>query len=342
VDDQTVKPQELNLRSQVFMDRFASNTLRTLGIVFTSIFVIVCCLALLLLALCAGMLGGIGGSGHHDPQTVNLFYGSILGAILIVTLGVLVIAKLAKGIVREPAGIEAPVWGQPPSPTLSKVEGTVPWSEAPPRPVPPNPDQPDSAHPAFAQPATAPPPIPIQPTIAQRPSHDVVTHLSPASRAAIQRLVTANAAQVVLGTLGWQWALHSTTARFRQNPLTPFASGFITNLPYLVLLLSLLRRPGRRAFAYALTVPSILILLGLFSSSATIYYLLHIAHSATPFFLLVPWALHILILYLAWQAIRLTGILPNPARLIAAAAVIFSYYVFLLPILVFFLNYFWH
>jgi hypothetical protein len=330
------------------MDRFASNTLRTLGIVFTSIFVIVCCLALLLLALCAGILGGIGGSGHHDPQTVNLFYGAILGAIAVVTIGVFVIAKLAKGIVREPAGLEPPAnsrWGQLPSPALSEAEGAVQRSEAQ-QPLPPGIEQQGAAQADSVQ-SDVPqselaPPTPAPPIAQPRPSHDVVTHLSPASRSAIQRLVTAIAAQVVLGTLGWQWALHSTTARFRQNPLTPFASGFITNLPYLVLLLSLLRRPGRRAFAYALTIPSILILLGLFSSSATIYYLLHIAHSATPFFLLVPWAVHILILYLAWQAIRLTGILPNPARLIAAAAVIFSYYVFLLPILVFFLNYFWH
>ncbi|HLW86600.1 MAG TPA: hypothetical protein VKR60_15390 [Candidatus Sulfotelmatobacter sp.] len=320
------------------MDRFASNTLRTLGIVFTSIFVIVCCLALLLLALCAGILGGVGGSGHHDPQTVNLFYGAILVAILIVTLGVLVIARLAKGIVHEPAGIGAPVWGQPPS--------TVPWSNAPP-PEPPNPDQPDSAQPDFAQrdlsqPATAPPPTPIQPTTPQpRPSHDVVTHLSPASRAAIQRLVTAIAAQVVLGTLGWQWAFHATATPFHPNRLIPYVSGFASNLPYLVLLLSLLRQPGRRAFAYALTIPSLLLLSGIFSSSAIIFYLIRTAHASMSFLsflLLIPWALHILILYLAWKAIRLTGIFPNPARLIAAAAVTFVYYA-LLPVALAYLTY---
>jgi|SRR5579863_3390030 hypothetical protein len=318
------------------MDRFASNTLRTLGIVFTSIFVIVCCLALLLLALCAGMLGGVGGSGHHDPQTVNLFYGAILVAVLIATLGVLVIARLAKGIVHEPAGIGAPGWGQPPSPALSEVEGTVPWSDPPPRPAPPSPDQPD-----LSQSATAPPPAPVQPTISQQPSHDVVTHLSPASRAVIQRLVTAIAAQVVLGTLGWQWAFHATATPFHPNRLVPYVSGFASNLPYLVLLLSLLRQPGRRAFAYALTIPSLLLLSGLFSSSAIIFYLIRTAHASMSFFsflLLIPWALHILILYLAWKAIRLTGILPNPARLITAAAITFVYYS-LLPVLLAFLTY---
>jgi hypothetical protein len=322
------------------MDRFASNTLRTLGIVFTSIFVIVCCLALLLLALCAGILGGIGGTGHHDPQTVNLFYGSIIGAIAIVTIGVLIIAKLARGIVREPAGVETsapPVWAQPPS--------AVQRSEAPRQPQPPITNHPDvpqarSAQQDLGQPELAPP-TPAPPTDQTRAPHDVVTHLSPASRAAIQRLVTAIAAQVVLGTLGWQWALRFATTPFHPNRLTPFVSGFASNLPYLVLLLNLLRRPGRRAFAYALTIPSILLLSGIFSRFAMIFYLFRTAHASLSFLsflLLIPWALHILILYLAWQTIRLTGILPNPARLIASAAVTFIYYS-LLPVLLAFLTY---
>jgi len=93
------------------MDRFASNTLRTLGIVAVSIVVIIGSLALLLLALCAGMFGGIGGLGsssHHDPQTVKVFYGSILAAVVLVIIGVLSIAKLAKGIVRESTALPAP------------------------------------------------------------------------------------------------------------------------------------------------------------------------------------------------------------------------------------------
>src|SRR5271169_1974008 len=100
------------------MDRFASNTLRTLSIVAISIFVIVGCLLLLLLALCAGMLAGSGSSAHHDPQTTKLFYGSILAAVVLAIIGVLSIAKLAKGIVRESPSsqLAAP---QPESPSLS-------------------------------------------------------------------------------------------------------------------------------------------------------------------------------------------------------------------------------
>jgi hypothetical protein len=54
--------------------------------------------------------------------------------------------------------------------------------------------------------------------------------------------------------------------------------------------------------------------------------------SAGLLFSLVPWVLDILIFYLAWKAIRLSRIFPNPARLLVAAVVIF-FYNFLMPIL---------
>jgi hypothetical protein len=295
------------------MDRFASNTLRTLAIIAISIFVIIGALALLLLALCAGMFGGLGSPSHHDPQTVNLVYGSILAAVVLVTVGVLIIAKLAKGIVRESA-LPPLRWNAPDPSTV-----------APPKAAPP---------PALAQATT------LQP----RPAPVVVTHLSPSSRAAIHNLVLVIAAQiaaqVALGILGWQWALHSTFAAFRPSLPIALVSAFASNLPYLVLLVSLLLKPGRRAFAYSLAIPSLLILFGIFGNSTTIFYFLRFTHSAAAsFLLLIPWALHIFILYLAWKAIRLTGILPNPARLILAAVVVFLYYS-LLPVLVLVLNYF--
>ena len=278
------------------MDRFASNTLRTLGIVALSIFVIVGSLPLLLLALCAGMFGGLGSPSHHDPQTVKLFYGSILAAVALVTFGVLIIAKLAKGIVREPAGSPLP----------------APQAES------------------------------QSPPLAPRITTDVAAHLSPASRSAIHTLVLAIAAQIAaqiaIGILGWQWALQSPIASFR--PALPIAlvSGIASNLPYLVLLFSLLRKPSRRTFAYSLVIPSLLILFGIFGNSASIFFLLRFAHSPASFLLLIPWALHIFILYLAWKAIRLTGIFPNPARLIIAAVVVVIYYS-LLPVLAVVLRY---
>jgi hypothetical protein len=276
------------------MDRFASNTFRTLGIVAISICVIVGCLLLLLLALCAGMLGAAGNPAHHDPQTTKLFYGSILAAAILVIIGVLSIAKLAKGIVRESTALPAP--------------------------------QPESQS------------LPLAPSVA----HDVAAHLSPASRSAIHTLVLALAAQiaaqVAVGVLGWQWALQSPIASFRPSVPIALVSGVASNLPYLVLLFSLLNNPSRRTFAYSLVIPSLLVLFGIFGNSASIFFFLRFAHSPASFLLLIPWALHIFILYLAWKAIRLTGIFPNPARLIVAAIVVVIYYS-LLPVLLVALNY---
>jgi len=276
------------------MDRFASNTFRTLGIVAISICVIVGCLLLLLLALCAGMLGAAGNPAHHDPQTTKLFYGSIVAAAILVIIGVLTIAKLAKGIVRESTALPAP--------------------------------QPESQS------------LPLAPSVA----HDVAAHLSPASRSAIHTLVLALAAhiaaQVAVGVLGWQWALQSPIASFRPSVPIALVSGVASNLPYLVLLFSLLSNPSRRTFAYSLVIPSLLILFGTFGNSASIFFFLRFAHSPASFLLLIPWALHIFILYLAWKAIRLTGIFPNPARLIVAAIVVVIYYS-LLPVLLVALNY---
>jgi len=276
------------------MDRFTSNTLRTLGIVAISIFVIVGCLLLLLLALCAGMLGAAGNPAHHDPQTTKLFYGSILAAAILVIIGVLSIAKLAKGIVRESTALPAP--------------------------------QAESQS------------LPLAPSV----THDVAAHLSPASRSAIHTLVLALAAQiaaqVAVGVLGWQWALQSPIASFRPSVPIALVSGLASNLPYLVLLFSLLSNPSRRTFAYSLVIPSLLILFGIFGNSASIFFFIRFAHSPASFLLLIPWALHIFILYLAWKAIRLTGIFPNPARLIVAAVVVVIYYS-LLPVLLVALNY---
>ena len=276
------------------MDRFASNTFRTLGIVAISICVIVGCLLLLLLALCAGMLGAAGNPAHHDPQTTKLFYGSILAAAILVIIGVLSIAKLAKGIVRESTALPAP--------------------------------QAESQS------------LPLAPSV----THDVAAHLSPASRSAIHTLVLALAAQiaaqVAVGVLGWQWALQSPIASFRPSVPIALVSGLASNLPYLVLLFSLLSNPSRRTFAYSLVIPSLLVLFGIFGNSASIFFFLRFAHSPASFVLLIPWALHIFILYLAWKAIRLTGIFPNPARLIVAAVVVVIYYS-LLPVLLVALNY---
>ncbi|HKN17976.1 MAG TPA: hypothetical protein VJX47_13585 [Candidatus Sulfotelmatobacter sp.] len=312
------------------MDRHASNTLRTLAIVAISIVVIIGSLGLLLLALCFGMLGNLGGSGHHDPQVINFVIAALVAAALLIAFGVFGVAKLAKGIIRES-----------PVPPLRWNVPDDPHSHAPLN-APPAPDsQPSIPQPPPTPTPATPPTLPSSPTL-QPSTINVVTHLSPASRRAIQRLVLVIAVQVTTQVLpvvlGWRWALRSTLPAYRQALFTTFLMALATNLPYLVLIVSLLRRPGSRAFGYSLAIPSLLLLSGIFGSSVTIFYVLRMTHSLASFLMLVPWLLHALILYLAWKAIRLTGIFPDPARILVAAVVVVFYYA-LLPVLLVLLHY---
>src|SRR5271166_2726874 len=196
------------------MDRHASNTLRTLAIVAISIVVIIGSLGLLLLALCFGMLGNLGGSGHHDPQVINFVIAALVAAALLIAFGVFGVAKLAKGIIRES-----------PVPPLRWNVPDDPHSHAPLN-APPAPDsQPSIPQPPPTPTPATPPTLPSSPTL-QPSTINVVTHLSPASRRAIQRLVLVIAVQVTTQVLpvvlGWRWALRSTLPAYRQALFTTF------------------------------------------------------------------------------------------------------------------------
>jgi len=77
------------------MERWAANTLRTLAIILMAGLVLIVCLFLLLLSMCAanGSLGG----GKHPEQVVPY----LAGAGLVAILGVFIIARLARGIFRS-------------------------------------------------------------------------------------------------------------------------------------------------------------------------------------------------------------------------------------------------
>src|SRR5262249_49977046 len=94
------------------MERWAANTLRTLGIILVSGFVLVTSLVLGLLAVCA-----YGGdfNGHKNPEQGPFF---ILGAVAVMTVGIFVVARLALGIARASADASMASEGVPPS-TLS-------------------------------------------------------------------------------------------------------------------------------------------------------------------------------------------------------------------------------
>ena len=86
------------------MERWAANTLRTLGIIVTTILVIGGCYFLLIIAWVAFIRGGPTQNARiTHPQAGDAFLGAIMVTITLVTAGILMIIKLAKGIVLHPA-----------------------------------------------------------------------------------------------------------------------------------------------------------------------------------------------------------------------------------------------
>jgi hypothetical protein len=85
------------------VERWATNTLRTLGIVVTTVLVIGGCFFLLLIAWFVVIRGGLTQNARlFHPQAGDEFFGAILATIALVTAGIVMIVKLAKGIVRRP------------------------------------------------------------------------------------------------------------------------------------------------------------------------------------------------------------------------------------------------
>ncbi len=305
------------------MDRAASNTLRTLGIIFTSIVMIVACGILLLLALCAGILA-------HSSQDQGTAFGLFLIAILFLALGIVVIVRLSRGLYRD-TELSSETSFTPPSITPTFVLDSPPPS-APPTSIPP------------ASPASTP--APLSPYAVPRNASRASTHVDPshfsrASREAIQNLIYAIAALIAINLLtGFLPALGIRalgSQSIRPNPFSfvpafgvfPYflISRLLDVAPYIVLLVALRRAPGPRSFAYALVVPAIPAAWGLLSVPLLLLASFRAAGSM-PFLILLPVALDVLIFYFAWIAIDRTGIHPPPQRLIIASVVIFLYRIF--------------
>ncbi len=304
------------------MDRFAANTLRTLALIVAAICVIAASLGVALLGLCFAILASADNHGHSTPQSDAYLHMGIGVGIIVLIGGVFVIGVLARLIFREPN-----LQDQNKDQNQKKDQILSPPYPLIPPPTPPGSRQPNVALPEAPQSRILP---------------DTSTHLSPTSRAAIQQLsvaiVAKIAAEVLLGLVGWYGALGLPRAPFPLYQIGFMAWGMAAIAPHLVLLYYLTRSPGRTAFAYALVIPSIHLLLGIFGYSAFLAFVLRPGQFAAPLLSIFPWILDIAILYLAWKAIRRTGIQPDPVRLVVAALVIFLY-TSLLPVLVLVLNY---
>jgi hypothetical protein len=275
------------------MERWAANTLRTLGIILTSGFVLITSLFLLLMSICAAQ-GGFSGSKH--PEQVVPY---LAAAALVLILGVLVVVRLARGIYRSKLPAEALPAGLPTG--LSE-------------------DDPAAGPPAPELVASHPHPDP----------HSAVPlHLSPLGRKAVDRLVLALGAQIALSAIVWIFnqlhfwsaprnlAPHSWTVRL----LAPF---ILYHVPYAMLMYALVKKPSRMAFTYSIAVPAVLILQSLFSLGVLSYYYVH--GPVGVILLVLPWSIHIVILIFAYRAIQQVGLHPQPSSLITAAIVMFLYY----------------
>jgi hypothetical protein len=304
------------------VDRFAANTLRTLALILAAICVIAASVGLALLGLCFSFLASADNQGRPTPQSDAYLYAGIVAGIVVLIGGLFVIGILARLIFRDSkVQVQDQNQNQKKDQTLS----------------PPYPQISPATPLSSPQPGVVLPPAPRPRGLA-----DASTHPSPTSRATIQQLsvaiVAKIAAEVLLGLVGWYGALGLPRAPFPLYQIGFMAWGLAAIAPHLVLLYHLARRPGRTVFAYALVIPSIHLLLGIFGHSAFLAFVLRAGQFAAPLLSIIPWILDIAILYLAWKAIRRTGIQPDPVRLIVAAAVIFLY-TSLLPVLVLVLNY---
>lgn len=259
------------------MERWAANTLRTLGIILISGFVMLSCAFLLLLSMCAYQ-GNFGG-GRHPEQ--GPWYIAAAAAVLIV--GIWAVAVLARGIMRASAA------------------AVVASAETPEMAITP---------PAIA--------VPL--------------HLSPSGRKATENLVIAIGAQVAIGIA----ILLLNQRMFSRNPiglpghswtLILLLSLALYRIPYVILIVALLKRPDRRAFTYSIVVPAILIMQTLFSSSLVGYYF--VRHPTGFVLLALPFVMNIVILVLAYKAIQQVGLHPQPSSLIVAAIVTFIYFSFI-------------
>ncbi len=260
------------------MERWAANTLRTLGIILTSGFVIIVGFLLILAVICSGA----------SERSSSQFIGSMAVCGLLLLLGITLIARLSRRLYLSLAYLD-------PLPAQVPTDRVVPESDV----------------------QTA---VPL--------------HLSPRGRKAVDRVVLALGAQIVVSAAAWIFnQLHFWTgpriiAPFPSNWLIALLVPFVFyHLPYAILMYVLLKRPDRRAFTYSLAVPAVLIM----QAFVSLGYVSRFAqqHPISIFYLVIPWVIHIVILVLAYQAIQQVGLHPQPSSLIVAAIVSFFFFSFI-------------
>ena len=268
------------------MERWAANTLRTLGIVVTCAVVLIGSLLLLLLSLCAYGGGFEGGSQKH-PDQAALY---LAGAIAVIAVGILIIAKLAKGIARSSTDAQ-----------IAAALGTT------------------TAAILTSAPANF---VPIHLSPAGKKSvHNLVF--------AIVAGIAAGCAMWLFNMrLFWRNPAWGQMNAHRWGFLVwPF---ILSYAPYLILVFALLKRPDRRAFTFAVALPAVSILISLFTTPffGALYLRYYTEHPETIIVAILPLLLDVVVLVLAYKAIQQVGLHPQISSLVIAGVAIFVYFAF--------------
>lgn len=153
--------------------------------------------------------------------------------------------------------------------------------------------------------------------------------LTPGNRVAMNRLVWAMGAQIVVSILCWFLSQHFFWTA--PNNLAPhnwvllLAVPFLLyRVPYLILIYRFLTKPESRTLVYALVVPVILAFQAVFNLGIVSYT--YVQHPVGFLLLVLPWSIHIVIVVLAWKAIRQAEIHPDSSSLFRAALISFVYF----------------
>jgi hypothetical protein len=268
------------------VERWATNTLRSLGIVVTLILVGGGCCFLLLVAWLVVIRGGLTPSARIlRPQAADAFFGSILAAIALVTAGVVMIVKLAKGIARSPARSEIIAAARP---------ATVPAVAAP---RPPSP-APRSRH------------LPLWPV-----AHN-----------AIDRLVLALAGQIAISAITlFQIATRAAVPHnWILMLLPPFLLSEVPDAILIYVLLKQPGRRAFTFLIAMLVVPILKPLFNpmLFNSYRQIY----MNHSMGLVWIVLSGLIYLATLVLAYVALRQSGLWPKFSSTILATTATFFYF----------------
>ena len=207
------------------MERWAANTLRTVGIILTAGFVIITSLLLALLSMCASQ-GGYGGIKHPDEA-----FQYAAGAVLVAVAGIAVIIWLARGIHRSS---KDGYWPTPPDDYSQAVSPALPSSEPLPQPLHLSP-------------------------LGRRSINRLAFAL--AAQIGLSSLVLIFNQLHFWSNERGIFAPYP----YHNWPFVLIGSFVLYHIPYAILIFALLKRPDRRAFTYALAVPAVLIMQSLLS-----------------------------------------------------------------------------